>query len=399
MKISNIQMQGFRSLYDINWKPGDFNIVIGPNGSGKSNLLKALEMLSKSARGNLSQQVQREGGLDSLICCLQSSKIQFKLLGSYTTPGQESESSLLTYQLDLSRSDSSSSHKIDYEILGDFSQFERRFKPKSLIMLEHIPPSAVFYSEQNHNPIYPQEPIQQNESLLSTSNVAVINNKYISLYHHWLSHWQIYHDFLTHRDAPVRQPAVAIKETILAADGNNLVPVLYTLYENNRDFKINLNTAMRSAFGGDYDGLSFQITPDKTLQLQINWKSFSCPQSSSDLSDGTLRFLYLMTILLNPYPPTLIAIDEIENGLHPSMLPVLVHYARLAAHQTQIIFTTHSEKFLDAFHDCHPTVTTTRIHAGKTHLDVLSGESLRYWLKESTINNCFSSEELREAAF
>src|SRR5947208_4702621 len=66
MKITEMHVEGFRSLRDVLWRPGALNVVIGPNASGKSNLLKALEMLSASARGEMGEFVRREGGMESL---------------------------------------------------------------------------------------------------------------------------------------------------------------------------------------------------------------------------------------------------------------------------------------------------------------------------------------------
>ena len=60
-------MQGFRSLKDVTWEPGDLNVVIGPNASGKSNLLKLLEFIAASAQGQLYKYVQRSGGISQLI--------------------------------------------------------------------------------------------------------------------------------------------------------------------------------------------------------------------------------------------------------------------------------------------------------------------------------------------
>ncbi len=62
MKILELHVEGFRSLKDITWKPGDLNVIIGPNGAGKSNLLRLLEMISTSARGKLGKYVQSAGG-------------------------------------------------------------------------------------------------------------------------------------------------------------------------------------------------------------------------------------------------------------------------------------------------------------------------------------------------
>jgi predicted ATPase len=62
MKITELHVEGFRSLRDALWRPGDLNVVIGPNASGKSNLLKALEMLSASAWEEMGDFVRREAG-------------------------------------------------------------------------------------------------------------------------------------------------------------------------------------------------------------------------------------------------------------------------------------------------------------------------------------------------
>lgn len=46
MKITELHIEGFRSLKNVTWRPGNLNVVIGPNGSGKSNLLRALDLIS-----------------------------------------------------------------------------------------------------------------------------------------------------------------------------------------------------------------------------------------------------------------------------------------------------------------------------------------------------------------
>ena len=63
MKIVQLDIQGFRSLKNVSWRPGDLNVIIGPNGSGKSNLLRMLEMISAAAQGQLSKYIQASGGI------------------------------------------------------------------------------------------------------------------------------------------------------------------------------------------------------------------------------------------------------------------------------------------------------------------------------------------------
>ena len=111
-----------------------------------------------------------------------------------------------------------------------------------------------------------------------------------------------------------------------------------------------------------------------------------------------MRFLFLLAILANPKPPPLIAIDEPEVGLHPSMLPIVAEYARDAANRTQLILTTHSPEFLDAFGKDPPTTTVAEWRDGETRLRILAGERLDYWLEKYTLGDLYRSSELEAMA-
>ena len=83
MKIRELYIEGFRSLKNVAWEPGDLNVLIGPNGSGKSNLLRALEMISVSSQGGLGKHVQAAGGMQSLLWDGEAPEIAVKVK---TTP-------------------------------------------------------------------------------------------------------------------------------------------------------------------------------------------------------------------------------------------------------------------------------------------------------------------------
>ena len=204
----------------------------------------------------------------------------------------------------------------------------------------------------------------------------------------------IYQTFHTDSEAAVRSPVVARVENQVDDDGQNLIAVLHTLYTESREFKRDLNIAMEAAFGEDFDKLEFPPAADQRIQLRLHWKSLRRGQPAADLADGILRFLYLMAILANPTPPPLIAIDEPETGLNPSMFPIVAEYALEASRTTQLILCTHSPEFLDAFRHTVPTTTVLEWHDGQTELKVLSEKTLAYWLKECTLGGAVSLQRI-----
>jgi len=394
MRLLRLEVQGFRSLYDITWTPGDLNVVIGPNSSGKSNLLKVLELLSLSARGEMGRYVQREGGIEPLVWDGSVSRVRFKIRTSPISPDRDIERESLTYSLDLARLGKTSAYRIEHELLGNYYRLEHGETDQPFKLLERTPRKAVVYDQQEQGLVAPEESVPEEETLLSLAAGPFTANRLISLYQKEIAGWWIYQDFQTHREAPVRQPGVARAETSAAPDGSNLVQVLHTLYASNRQFKRDLNAAMVAAFGDDFEELVFPPAADQRVQLRVRWKCLQREQTMADLSDGTLRFLLLIAVLANPEPPALIAIDEPETGLHPSMLPIVAEYASEAASRTQVILTTHSAEFLDAFRDTLPTTTVTRWEEGKTVLRVLSGADLHHWLQGYTLGKLYRSGEL-----
>jgi predicted ATPase len=79
MRIKQLKIEGFRSLKNVTWEPGDLNILIGPNGTGKSNLLRFLELITVTAKGGLGKYIQSLGGMDALIWDGRASEVSFTL--------------------------------------------------------------------------------------------------------------------------------------------------------------------------------------------------------------------------------------------------------------------------------------------------------------------------------
>lgn len=394
MRILELEVEGFRSLKHVTWKPGRLNVVIGPNGSGKSNLLRVLELLTTAGKGGLGNYIQREGGIDPLLWDGQVARLHFRTKMSPVDENRDETRDSLTYDLVLDRIGKSSSYRIGSELLGNFYKVETGEHPKPFKLLERHQQHAVIFDSQEKALVAPEEKVDEEETLLSATAGPVSMNPLIDEFQPRYANWRIYEDIHTDRASEMRQATVARNESIVDSDGQNLIAVLHTLYSADRAFKNEVNTAVRSAFNDDFEELIFPPAADQRIQLRVRWRSLQREQSAADLSDGTLRFLFLLAVLGNPSPPPLIAIDEPETGLHPSMLPIVAEYARDAAERTQVILTTHSPDFLDAFGDNVPTTTVTEWQEGETQLRTLSGDELEYWLNKYTLGELYRSREL-----
>ena len=379
MKITNLKVTGFRSLKDVDWHPGDLNIVIGPNASGKSNFLDLFEMLSHLPRGKLGDYVQSRGGIASLLWDGRAEGIGVVLDFELSSDVSAENGSPFRYSLQLLPSDQLGSYQKSKEslvrqdsgreLLGSsghstlvkaLEEFRQRQWESSLAYLDHL--SGVHECD----------------------GLAL-----------WLVTWRVHQAIDISRRSKGREAPVARYETQIENDGSNLISVLHTLYTEDRAFAERINAAMGAAFA-HFEKLEFPPSPaaDQRVQMKVRWKNLKRDCSLSDLSDGTLRFLYLISILANPHPPSLIAIDEPETGLHPRMMGIVAEYAMDAATRTQVVLTTHSPEFLDAFRDTQPTVTVTELVDGATQLRTLSGEDLAYWLKEYTLGDIYRTGQL-----
>ncbi len=394
MKILELEVSGYRSLKKVNWKPGDLNILIGPNGSGKSNLLRLLQIISISARGELSTYIQNAGGMEPLMWDGAANKIAVRIIGSPLEEERDVDRESLRYELDINRLGKSSSYRIDHELLCKHNIHATDGRQSPFKFLDRTGIRNRIFDANQRALVAPEDTVPEDESLLSAAGGPFSVNPFITTFQRELKEWSIYHDIHVNQDAPIRQAVVTKLEKRVNPDGQNLINVLHTLYNSDREFKKNIHLAMRAAFGDDFEELVFPPAADERIQLRVRWKTLKREQSASELSDGTLRFLMLLTILSSPAAAPVIAIDEPETGLHPAMLPIIAEYAVDAAERSQIIFTTHSPDFLDAFGDFTPATSVVVWENGETVIRRLEEERLQYWLREYSLGKLFTSGEL-----
>jgi predicted ATPase len=175
----------------------------------------------------------------------------------------------------------------------------------------------------------------------------------------------------------------------LLPDARNLGLILNRL---RRDVptKRMLVEALQQCFPGISD-FSVQID-SATVQIFLEEERWSLP--ATRLSDGTMRWLALLALLLDPRPPPLIVIEEPELGLHPDLIRSLGELLRRAAERTQLIITTHSSALLDTFSDAPGVVLVCEREQGSTSMRRLGRDALAEWLKDYSLGELWTKGEL-----
>ena len=269
--------------------------------SGKSNVLRLLEVLSASAIGRLGKYVQDEGGIEPIVWDGRTDAITIRMKTSPIDANRTSRDDV-TYEVVMERLGQTSAYRINYELLGNFYHKDRGDKDQPFKFLERAHHHAVVFDDQEHALVAPPESVPEAETLLSAAAGPFFANDVAPRFQKQVASWRIHHDLNLQRGSAIRQSSVSRRETVVDQDGQNLINVLHTLYTDRRDFKYEVDSAMKAAFGEEYEELVFAPAADQRIQLRLRWKSLQREQSAADLSDGTLRFLFLLAVFANPTP-------------------------------------------------------------------------------------------------
>jgi predicted ATPase len=194
--------------------------------------------------------------------------------------------------------------------------------------------------------------------------------------------WRQYHFHDAGDTAPVKRPHPSNDNLILKPDADNLAAYLAMLHADYPQEYERIVDAIRLVapfFGG------FVIREPLPKNIELEWFERDSPDTpfrAHVLSDGTLRFICLATLLMQPMDllPDTILIDEPELGLHPYAINVLADMLKQVSEQKQVILSTQSVELLNAF-EAKDVVVAERVE-GATRLRRLDAEDLGDWLED-----------------
>ncbi len=359
------------------------NVLIGPNGSGKSNLLEIIRLL-QAAPHDLADPVRTGGGVSDWIW-----------------RGQPQSSATVEVIIDNPHGNQPLRHVIAFRESGRrFTLDDERIENENPYPGQ--PDSYFYYRLQGGRPVLnvigdvgdrrrqlQRDDVEPDRSILSQRKepdqypeLAYLSTFYAGI--------RLYGSWEFGRDAGIRDAQRSdVRPSPLAEDLSNLGMFLNRLTPYPAA-KARLKEHLTELYEGITD-FDLYFDPN-SVQLIFTEGDYSIP--ASRLSDGSLRYLFLLAVLLDPKPPRFLGIEEPELGLHPDLLPKLADLLVDASSRCQLLVTTHSDLLVDALSEQPESVVVCEKHDGRTSMRRLDRSDLARWLERYGLGQLWTKGKL-----
>lgn len=340
--LDNIKITGYKSIRDLDLDLKPINILIGSNGVGKTNFISFFRLVNN---------------------------IYEQRLQNYTM--QNRADGLLYYGIKRTK-----------EITG-YLRFARNAYSFTLQPREN---GSMFIAQENswyQGSAYVYANVD--ESCIKES--TTYRDSWLRSY---LQSYKIYHFHDTSKGAPLRSAADINDNRILKEDGGNLPAYLYLLQQKYPKTFRRIELVVQSVM--PYFE-RFDLAPQELdNKIELVWNDIENPDkyfAANDLSDGSIRFIALATLLLQPALPSVIIIDEPELGLHPVAITKLAGMIKSAAARgCQMIISTQSVNLISQF-DPENIITVDR-KDDQSVFNRLDKNALNSWLENYSIGELWT---------
>ena len=339
-EITSISIEGFKSIRRIRDLPlRPTNVLIGANGSGKSNFIGAFSFLQAQRDNTVDEYVERSGGADRLLH-----------FGSRVTRTMQ----------------------VGVTLHGSGNRFELRLEAAEA------------------------------DRLVVTSNVSLGDRMMIregrtgmsQVLRDQLHRFRVYHFHDTSLTSPMKRTADLHDNRYLREDGSNLATLLYRLrHKEQASYDMIVRTVRLVAPFFDDFVLAPQALNEDKIRLEWRHRGSDAYFDASSLSDGSLRFMALATLLLQPadLQPPVILLDEPELGLHPYAITVFCSLVKQCSADTQIVLATQSPLVVDHF-EPEDVLVADRV-AGQTEIRRLQQDRLAEWLQDYSLGELWQKNQ------
>jgi len=343
--ISRLAIAGYRSFRDVRLALGQLNVVTGANGTGKSSLYRALRLLGDVAQGRIIHSLAAEGGLSSTLWAGPEAFSRGMKEGTQPVQGVVRKNPIglrlgfgsteYGYAMDMGLPAKTTSAFLrdphikaeslwTGDILGRANEFAKRNGASVQIRDE-----TGAWRSVTHDLATFDSMIEHCSDPREAPELLEVRER--------MRNWRFYDHLRTDSEAPARRRQIGTYTPVLAGDGTDVAAAFQTIIE------IGEVGSLREAIGDAFPGSRVEVVTGDYFELMMYQQGLLRPLTASELSDGTLRYLLLVTALLSPRPPELMVLNEPEASLHPDLLPALARLIAQAATRSQVIVVSHSD--------------------------------------------------------
>lgn len=333
--FDHLRIQGFRRLHDVDLKLKPLSVLIGANGCGKTSLLDVFSLMAATAAGELGQTLSNLGGIESNLTNLSVANAGKSRFMAFELSTAHSDRQPIAYRIALSPKG------VAYEIADERLTLQPS-KGAAIRLIESAHAKVRYHDTGSKKLVAPDWEYDALESALSQTPKMLkesekLRKRLASSVH--------YHLFDISQQAPIRLPQPMREARLPGPAGEDLISCLYTIRETDPERFDIIEATLRAGFP-NFERLNFRPVAAGTLAMTWKESNSKNPFYMHQLSEGTLRFLWLTTLLQSSELPAVTLIDEPEVSLHPELLSLLADLLREASQRTQLIVATHADRLV-----------------------------------------------------
>jgi len=353
--LDKIKLEGFKSIKSLDLELRPMNVLIGANGSGKSNFISLFDLLNQMVERNFIFSVKKAGGADTFLYFGQKVTDEIRISLTF---GQNAYSCVWVPTAD------------DLLIFADeICYFHDRSYPQ---------PFGLWLGRGHLESELPEKAKEERVARYVLDS---------------LEGWKVYHFHDTSESAHIKKTGDINDNLYLRSDAGNLAAFLYLLQKTSSSHYEVIRDTIRLV-APFFDDFVLRPMPENENKIRLEWRERGSdhPFLAHHLSDGTLRFICLATLLLQPKMPSTILIDEPELGLHPYAINVLASLMRSASKRSQLIVSTQSVTLVNQFEAEDLLVVDRKDHA--TTIERVDPDRLTEWLEDYALGDLWEKNVL-----